>query len=69
MKVELSPEMIQALLALCDSVPLRGAESKMLVAGAQAALVEALRESQGRGGSPSTSATSDDSGRPSAGPE
>ncbi len=43
MKVELSPEMVQALLALCDSVPLRGPESKMLVAAAQAALVEALR--------------------------
>lgn len=55
MKVELSAEMIQALLALCDSVPLRGPESKMLVAGAQAVLVEALR------GSPA--------GRPPAGPQ
>ncbi len=42
-KVELTPEMAQALLALCDSVPLRGPESKVLVAGAQAALLEALR--------------------------
>ena len=46
MNVELSPEMVQALLALCDSVPLRGAESKVLVARAQAALAEALREDQ-----------------------
>lgn len=44
MNVELSPEMIQALLALCDGVPLRGPESKIVVAGAQAALLEALRE-------------------------
>jgi hypothetical protein len=69
MKVELSPEMIQALLALCDSVPLRGPESKMLVAGAQAALVEALRGSQGRGGWPPASAASDDPGGSSVGPE
>ncbi len=46
MKVELSPEMIQALLVLCDSVPLRGPESKMVIAGAQAALMEALRAEQ-----------------------
>jgi hypothetical protein len=50
MKVELSPEMVQALLALCDAVPLRGPESKVLVAGAQAALMEALREDQAGGG-------------------
>jgi hypothetical protein len=46
MKVELGPEMIQALLALCDSVPLRGAESKLVIARAQAALIEALREGE-----------------------
>ena len=50
-KVELTPEMIQALLALCDGVPLRGPESKILVAGAQAALMEALREGQPYGSS------------------
>lgn len=66
MKVELSPEMIQALLALCDSVPLRGAESKMLVAGAQAALVEALR---GGHGWPPAAATSNDPGGSSVRPE
>jgi hypothetical protein len=49
MKVELSPEAVQALLALCDAVPLRGPESKVLVAGAQAALMEALREDQPEG--------------------
>jgi len=69
MKVELSSEMIQALLALCDSVPLRGPDSKVLVAGAQAALVEALREGQGRGGWPPAPAASDDPGRSSGGPE
>jgi len=69
MKVELSPEMIQALLALCDGVPLRGPESKVLVAGAQAALLEALREGQGRGGRPSTATASDDPGRSSGGPQ
>jgi hypothetical protein len=69
MKVELSPEMIQALLALCDGVPLRGPESKVLVAGAQAALLEALREGQARGGRPPAPAASDDPGRSSGGPE
>ena len=69
MKVELSPEMIQALLALCDSVPLRGPESKTLVAGAQAALLEALRGGQGRAGSPSAPTASDDPGGSSLGPE
>jgi hypothetical protein len=47
MKVELSAEMIQALLALCDSVALRGPESKIVIAGAQAALIEGLRQEQG----------------------
>ena len=69
MKVDLSPEMIQALLALCDGVPLRGPESKIVVARAQAALIDALREGQGRGGWPSAPTASDDPGRSSAGPE
>jgi hypothetical protein len=49
MTVELSAETVQTLLALCDAVPLRGPESKLLVAGAQAALIEALREEQSGG--------------------
>ena len=52
MKAQLSPEMIQALLALCDGVPLRGPESKIVVAGAQAALIEALREGQSQPAGP-----------------
>ena len=52
MRAELTPEMIQALLALCDGVPLRGPESKILVARAQAALIEALREGQGQPAGP-----------------
>jgi len=69
MKVELSPEMAQALLALCDAVPLRGPQSKVLVAGAQAALMEALQAGQGRGGWPSAPTASNDPGRSSVGPE
>jgi hypothetical protein len=49
--VVLTPEQVAALLQLCDAVPLRGPASKVLVAGAQAALVEALREDQPGGGS------------------
>jgi hypothetical protein len=49
--VVLTPEQVGALLQLCDAVPLRGPASKMLVAGAQAALMEAQREDQAAGGS------------------
>ena len=52
MRAELTAEMIQALLALCDGVPLRGPESKILVARAQAALIEALRGDQGQPAGP-----------------
>ena len=38
-----------ALPALCDGVPLRGPESKIVVARAQAALIEALQEGQPHG--------------------
>jgi len=49
--VLLTPEQVQALLQLCDAVALRGPESKVLVAGAQVALMEALRDDQAGGGS------------------
>ena len=68
MKVELNPEMIQALLALCDGVPLRGPESKVLVAGAQAALLEALREGQPYGPSGRTVPAADPGDRPARPP-
>ena len=68
MKVELSPDMIQALLALCDGVPLRGPESKVLVAGAQAALLEALREGQPYGPSGRTAPAADPGYRPARPP-
>lgn len=58
-----------APLALCDGVPLRGPESRVLVAGAQAALLEAVRDGQARGGWPSAPTASDDPGRSSSGPE